>query len=193
MIRVRPEGNSQMKVFFEDFCELCRVQRHEAEGGWDPLLAIRKDGVHLIHPSTRDLELTPELKMLLDDTMPVAPGEPILRFPCSIDELFGFLEQAGLWGCIDPKDLHVWENERRPVEIESAPVLSKSLEQEKEILREMGKQGIDPLQMKSPRGNQPGSKGLVKKVLLRKHNLFTEASFKKAWERLLSEGTIKYS
>lgn len=65
--------------------------------------------------------------------------------------------------------------------------------QEEEILKWLVKNGYNPKSLpKSPSG-KAGIKSQVRKIVETNIHLFTGTTFKKAWERLLYSGEIKYS
>jgi|GEM_PF-1973465 len=93
---------SSLNVGYSDFTKLCRVSDPE---DWGLCLSIREDGVYL-------KELPAGLEPAERAALSVHPTgnlkDPVLRFPCTVDQLQFFLEEHGGYGSIDPFDMADW-------------------------------------------------------------------------------------
>lgn len=97
---------SNLKVGYSDFTKLCRVSDPEE---WGLGLSIREDGVYLKAPPA-GLELAEREALSTHPTGNLK--DPVLHFPCTVDQLQFFLEEFGGYGSIDPFDMADWAVKR---------------------------------------------------------------------------------
>lgn len=93
---------SNLKVGYSDFTKLCRVSDPE---DWGLGLSIREDGVYLKEPP---VGLEPAEREALSAHPSGNLKDPLLSFPCTVDQLQFFLEEHGGYGSIDPFDMADW-------------------------------------------------------------------------------------
>jgi|WetSurMetagenome_2_1015567.scaffolds.fasta_scaffold560093_2 hypothetical protein len=101
-----------ISIGYSEFIRLCRVKDvHD----WMPCLEVRHDGVWVVPPED-DLCLSPNERAIVSQHPDKDLTKPSLRFPCSLKELQGFLEDAGCYGCIDVFDMaaFILEETRSP-------------------------------------------------------------------------------
>ncbi|MDP2830380.1 MAG: hypothetical protein Q8O37_17475 [Sulfuricellaceae bacterium] len=91
-----------MIIGYSDFVELCRVDDTENLASW---LSVRGDGVYVKTPPNG---LNHQERAILSEHPTGNLDEPALRFPCNLPELQAFLEQQGVYGCIDAFDMADW-------------------------------------------------------------------------------------
>jgi hypothetical protein len=195
-----------MDIGYDDFIRLCRVIpdmgagvseatrdkaiRDALDGGWAPWIKIQPDGAYFRPPEgERDDEAWSEQELAQLYDCPITdPDAPALPFPCTIEQLEDFLEQYGLYGCVDPFDLLQWQREQQSRSLD----LNKQARQEQAILVALSGEGIHPQSApKNPPG-KPGIKSKIKQALVAEGNLFQSVgAFDKAWERLRSDGRLK--
>lgn len=93
-----------MDVHYSDFVLLCRVRDPE---NLEPNYVLKIDGIYVKDiPANVDLE--PSERAALTEHPTGDLTQPCLKFPCSMEELQNFLEYSGMYGCIDPFDMHDW-------------------------------------------------------------------------------------
>ncbi|MCF7995187.1 MAG: hypothetical protein K9L32_00350 [Chromatiaceae bacterium] len=185
-----------MEIDYEDFKRLCRVRDGEegdTDGAeWAPWIRINTVGVYLKLPSDRYIESFPELLMAMD--LPEDINEdakhgkaPILSFPASVRAFQQFLEDFGLYGCVDPFDFVEWQAEKNQRALRD---VSSGYSQEQAILAELQKQGHEP-KLLIRKSGKADVKSEVRMALLKSPSIFTPDSFKHAWDRLRQKGEIQ--
>jgi hypothetical protein len=124
-----------MEVGFNDIVHLCRVEEPE---GWVTWLSLRVNG---IYAKEMPGDVFHEVRQIIDDyradrdkrlrdwkrrkdagyrvgAEPAAWSgdltKPLLRLPCPLEQLQWFLEDAGLYGCLDPFAMAAWMSARSP-------------------------------------------------------------------------------
>lgn len=185
-----------MEIDYEDFKELCRVEDGE-EGDidgaeWAPWIRIKLDGVYLKLPSDGYIESFPELLIAMelpeDIEEDAKQGKaPILPFPASVRAFQQFLENYGLYGCVDPFDFAEWQTKMNQRGLRDA---SSGYAQEQAILTELQKQGHEP-RLLIRKSGKADVKSEVRIALLKRPSIFTPDSFKHAWDRLRQKGEIQ--
>lgn len=96
-----------MEIGYSDFAKLCRVDNPEEWAGW---FSIRADGVYVKTPPD-GLDHNERAALSAHPTGNLA--EPALKFPCTLRQLHTFLEEQGVYGCIDPFDMAEWVDGQR--------------------------------------------------------------------------------
>jgi hypothetical protein len=93
-----------VKIGYSDFVKLCRVDNPE---DWCSWLLVKGDGVYVKVPPG-DVLMTSEERAGLSEHPTGNLAELALRFPCTLNELQAFLEDQGVYGCIDAFDMADW-------------------------------------------------------------------------------------
>jgi hypothetical protein len=99
-----------MKVGYSDFVKLCRVENSDE---WCDWLAVRGDGVYVKEPPAG---LEPAERAILSEHPTGNLNDPALVFPCDLASLKKFLEEQGVYGCIDPFDMADWIQEKNKLD-----------------------------------------------------------------------------
>ena len=90
-----------IKIGYSDFIELCRV---DDLNDWMTNVEIRADGIYRRMPE-QDASLGRKERAVLTEHPTKNINEPMLTFPCSLEELQVYLEFDAAYGCIDPFDM----------------------------------------------------------------------------------------
>lgn len=91
-----------MEIGYSDFVKLCRVNDPEEWVGW---LSIRADGAYVKTPPD-GLDHNERAALSAHPTGNLA--EPALKFPCTLRQFQIFLDEQGVYGCIDAFDMADW-------------------------------------------------------------------------------------
>ncbi len=146
------EAAESIKIGYSDFMLLCRIEK-PAE--WVSWLSVRSEGIWLVPPPD-DVILTPSERSTLCDHPDKDLTKPLLSFPCSLKQLQSFLEDAGVYGCIDPFDMAGFILEQTQGQLSVPSVESEPKPKSKESLLKIiiamavDGYGYDPEQNKSP-------------------------------------------
>lgn len=90
-------------ITYSDFVRLCRVEDPEDLG---LNYRLEDDGVYLT-PPPKDVFLTPEERAIAGELPPgvYSYDQPVLKLPCSLQQLQKFQEDGGLYGITDAFDM----------------------------------------------------------------------------------------
>lgn len=97
-----------MDIGYSDFVTLCRIDDPEEHWPW---LTIRGDGVYVKEMPSNTLVLSAERAALTQHPTGNL-AVPALRFPCDLKTLQEFMEQNGIYGCIDAFDAIGWASDK---------------------------------------------------------------------------------
>jgi hypothetical protein len=95
------EATMSIQISYSDFVMLCQV--HDP-AKWAPWLSIKPEGVWIMPPPD-DVQLAPTERSQWHEHPEKDLTKPLVTFPCSLLQLQAFLEQSGVYGCIDPFDM----------------------------------------------------------------------------------------